>query len=277
MQARVVSKAGCPRFRAANLAALTWDSKPFNAIPRFALATVLLCTVMAAHAGAGAPSAKTRKPAAAAVRSECVASVTPTTGAGTAVCISVPAAWQRLGNIFDDLGFVAAEPHAGADPESWPHLTVAVVDVSAKEDRSKTEDDSKTEPAAAAPSLDALVERMLAGGGALASAHVLERSSLLVNRANAQIVRVGLPEEAGHAEAIETVALIEGEDGMVYSIALHCSPPDFKRLEPVFRQAVESWHLQGGEAKSAPPHAASPSPTARSPKHDPAGSAKIKP
>jgi hypothetical protein len=254
-----------------------------NAIPRFALATVLLCTMMAAQAGAAAPSAKTRKPAAAAVRSECVAAVgldpgAPTTDApATPLCISVPAAWQRLGNIFDDLGFVAAEPHAGADPESWPHLTVAVVDISAKEDRSKTEDDSKTEPAAAAPSLDALVERMLAGGGALASAHVLERSSLLVNRANAQIVRVGLPEEAGHAEAIETVALIEGEDGMVYSIALHCSPPDFKRLEPVFRQAVESWHLQGGEAKSAPPHAASPSPTARSPKHDPAGSAKIKP
>ena len=168
-------------------------------------------------------------------------------------CISVPADWRRVGEIFNGLGFVTAEPHAGTDPAAWPQLTVAAIEVSAKEGA-----DDK-------PSLDALVERMLTPEGALASAHVLERSSLLLNGANAQIVRVGLPEEAGRAEAIETVALIEGDEGLVYSIALRCSPPDVNRLEPVFRQAIESWRLEN-EASSAAPTSAPPNPTSVQPK-----------
>ena len=225
-----------------------------NATMRVALriaAIVLLCSMFApmaaAQAGAsGAPSGhrpggaststKNRKPAAAALRSECLDSV--------GLCVSVPAAWQRLGDVFEGLGFVAAEPHPGAGPETWPHLTVAAIDVSAKEG------DGDTATASATPSLDALVERMLTPGGALASAHVLERRSLLLNGANAQIVRVGLPEEAGGAEAIEAVALIEGDAGLVYSVALRCSPPDFNRLEPVFQQALESWRLESAEGTS---------------------------
>ena len=198
--------------------------------------------------GAASSTAKPRKPAATALRSECLDSV--------GLCISVPAAWQRLGNIFSDLGFVAAEPHPGVDSGSWPHLTVVAIDVSG-------ENGDRT------PSLDALVERMLSGNGALAAAHLLERSSLLLNGANAQIVRVGLPAEAGGAEAIETVALIEGEEGMVYSIALHCSPPDVSRLEPVFRSAAESWRIKGAEQTSA----AQP----KSTKRDPASPTQINP
>src|SRR5689334_11016081 len=92
-------------------------------------AIVLLFTVLAAAQakptgaadskapgrGSGPVSAvaKPRKPAATALRNECLDSV--------GLCIGVPIAWQRLGNIFDGLGFVAAEPHPGVDSESWPH------------------------------------------------------------------------------------------------------------------------------------------------------------
>ena len=222
---------------------------------------LLFCTFASAQAKSGAvsPSVKSRKPPAAARRgvrskpdvglpgqSECLDSF--------GFCISVPAAWRRVGEIFDGLGFVTAEPHAGTDPSAWPQLTVAAIEVSAKEGD------------AYKPSLDALVERMLTPEGALASAHVLERSSLLLNGANAQIVRVGLPEEAGSTEAIETVALIEGEEGLVYSVALRCSPPDVNRLEPVFRQAIESWRLENAEASSAAPTSAPPIPTSVQPK-----------
>ena len=208
------------------------------------------------------PSTKERKPAAAALRSECLDSV--------GLCISVPAAWQRLGDTFGGLGFVAAEPRPGADPATWPHLTVAAITVAAIDAPAKEGGNAATQPqqannglpgdpvASATSSLDALVERMLIPDGTLASAHVLERSSLLLNGANAQIVRVGLPEEPGSAEAMETIALIEGEEGVVYSIALRCSPPDYNRLEPVFRQALQSWHLQSAEAapSSTPPESA---------------------
>ena len=227
------------------------------------VATLLLfCTLASAQAKSGAvsPPATAQKPAAAARRgvpskpgvglpgqSECLESF--------GFCISVPVDWRRVGEIFDGLGFVTAEPHAGTDPAAWPQLTVAAIEVSAKE----ADDSTK-------PSLDALVERMLTPEGALASAHVLERTSLLLNGANAQIVRVGFPEEAGSAEAIETVALIEGEEGLVYSVALRCSPPDVNRLDPVFRQAIESWRLENTEASSTAPASAPPNPTSVQPK-----------
>ncbi len=119
---------------------------------------------------------------------------------------------------------------------------------------------------------------MLTPEGALASAHVLERSTLLINGANVQIVRVGLPEEAGNAEAMESVALIEGDEGLVYSIALHCSPPDSNRLDPVFRQVLQSWRLQSAAAPaSAPRDPATVQPKATEAKQDAAGSAKTKP
>ena len=229
---------------------------------QFVAVLLLCCSLRAAQAksGAASRSAKVQKPAAAALRSECLDSV--------GLCISVPAAWQRVGEIFDGFGFVVAEPGPSASSANWPHLTVAAIEVSPKES------DGNTMPA----SLDAVVERMLTPGGALASANVLERSSLLINGANAQIVRVGLTGEGENGEAIETVALIEGEEGLVYSVALHCSPPEFSRLEPVFRQSLQSWHLQNAEAAptSAPdPAAVQPKPT--EPKQSTAGSTKTKP
>ncbi len=200
-----------------------------------ALATILICSLPAA--AQSSPPAKTRKTPAVAYRSECLNSA--------GFCIRVPAAWQRLGDIFGDLGFVVAEPHAGADSASRPQLTVAAIDLAPKEGGGTAA--PVREPAI--PSLDVLVERMLTPEGALASARTLERRRLLLNGASAQIVRVELRDEEGKPDAIEEIALIEGADGMVYSIALRCAQQDFT-----------TENHSPGRQESAPEAAHSPQP-----------------
>jgi hypothetical protein len=193
---------------------------------------LLLCGGLAtAQTQHGAASSKSRKPAPA-VRSECLSS---------GLCVSIPARWKRIGDVFDGLGFVAAEPHAGADRATWPQLTVAAF--------------QPPKVDSAAPSLDTLVDRMLAPEGALASAETLERSRLLLNGSPAEIVRVEFRDDAGNPTAIEEVALIEGDGGMIYSIGLHCAPGDFARLAPVFQQATWSWRIRSA---AAPPHRTQP-------------------
>jgi hypothetical protein len=208
---------------------------------RAALLTALcLCASLAAaqvHPGTPPPAAKARKPAA--FRSECVASV--------GLCVNLPSSWQRLGEVFNDQGFVAAELHAGADPETWPQLTVASFQPPAQQDS-----DAAPSTASPAASLDALVDLMLTPTGALASAETLQRSRLLLNGSPAQTVRVQFHDESGHASAVEEVALIQGEEGLVYSIALRCAPQEFDRLDPVFQQSLQSWRLQSAAGPPAP-------------------------
>jgi hypothetical protein len=210
------------------------------------LATVFLCAGFGVAAQAQPPAdnapappkaaAHARKAAPAAGRTECVLAAR--------LCVIVPASWQRLGDIFDDLGFVAAEPHSGTDSASWPQLTVAAIDVPPRQDPSG---------AATAPSLDALVEIVLTPDGSFTSAETLQRTHLLLNGADAEIVRVALHDDATKLDTIEEVALIEGEEGLVYSIALRCAPQDFPRLEPVFEKAAHSWRIQPPAPEPAPP------------------------
>jgi hypothetical protein len=185
----------------------------------------------APSASAPKPAAGARKPAAA-LRTECVAAV--------GLCVTVPASWKRLGDVFDDLGFVVAEPHPGADPASWPQLTVAAIDV------------PPPSAGGAAPSLDALVDIVLTPDGSFTSAETLQRTRLLLNQADAEIVRVRLHEEADKPGAVEAIALIQGDEGLVYSIALRCAPGEFARLEPVFQQAARSWRIKPPAAAPAP-------------------------
>jgi hypothetical protein len=202
--------------------------------------TVLLCASFVAgslgtalaQAAASAPKSagSARKSAAPIGRSECVLSV--------GLCVTVPPTWQRLGDIFDDLGFVIAEPHPGADSATWPQLTVAAIDVPAQKDGS-------------APSLDSLVEIVLTPDGSFTSAETQQRTRLILNGSSAEIVRVRLQGQANGTESIEAVALIEGDDGLVYSIALRCAPQDFTRLEPVFEKVIQSWRIQPPPAQSA--------------------------
>lgn len=180
------------------------------------------------------PAAMPRKAADASGRSECVASV--------GLCVTVPSGWQRLGDVFGGLGFVVAEPHAGSDSAGWPQLTVAALDVPQHKNASGAE---------VGPSLDSLVDTVLKPNGAT-SAETLQRSRLLLNGADAEIVRVRLHDEANNSTTVEAVAMIEGDDGLVYSIALRCAPGDFDRLETIFQRAVHSWRIQPPPPQSQP-------------------------
>jgi hypothetical protein len=196
---------------------------------RAQLITLFLCAGLgcgiaqtaAKPSGAAKSPAPAKKPAT--VRTECVESV--------GLCVSVPTAWQRLGDVFGDLGFVVAEPHPGIDSAKWPQLTVAVVDVPPKK-------------AGASRSLDSVVDVILTPDGTFTTSQTQQRSRLLLNGNNAQIVRVLLHDAVSDSDSIEAVALIEGEESLVYSVALRCSPQDFERLEPAFQKAAHSWHIK---------------------------------
>jgi hypothetical protein len=191
------------------------------------LVAMILCAsfgVAAAQAQTGKASTKT---ATVGVRSECVANV--------GLCVNVPSGWQRLGDVFEGLGFVVAEPHAGTDSATWPQLTVAAIDVPARKDQSGK---------AVAPSLDSLVDIVLTPDGSFTSVETLQRSRLLLNGANAEIVRVRLHDDASKAANIEAVALIEGDEGLVYSIALRCASGDYDRLETIFDKTAHSWRIK---------------------------------
>jgi hypothetical protein len=156
------------------------------------------------------------------------------------LCVSVPTSWQRLGNVFEDLGFVVAEPHPGTDPITWPQLTVAAMDVPSPKSGSP------------APALDALVDIVLTPDGSFTSAETLQRTRLLINGDEAEIVRVRLHDDATKTDSIEAVALIAGDEEVVYSIALRCAPQDFARLEPVFQKTAHSWRLKPLAPLTAP-------------------------
>ncbi|MGC2209098.1 MAG: hypothetical protein WA532_03205 [Candidatus Korobacteraceae bacterium] len=217
-----------------------------NATAKSLLAIVCLCIGLSAQPTpqphTSASSATTKK---AAGRAECVVSV--------GLCVTVPASWQRLGNIFDDLGFVVAEPHPGVDSGSLPQLTVAAIGPLPNEDNG--------EP----PSLDSVVDLVLTPGDTFASVETLQRSHLLLNGAEAEMVRVQFHDKSGDAGPIEDVALIQGSDGLVYSIALRCAPQDFPRLEPLFQQTAQSWHLQPVASAPVVPALPTPAPAPSAP------------
>lgn len=197
------------------------------------ISVLILCFGLCSGFGAAAAQAQsppgplrhthTRKPDSLADRTECVQTV--------GLCVTVPASWQRLGNVFEDLGFVVAESRPGTAPETRPSLTVAAVNVPAEK------------KGGGPPSLDSLVDIVLTPGGSFTS-ETLQRTRLLLNGNEAEIVRVREHNQATENDAIENIALIEGEDGLVYSIALRCAPEEFARLEPVFQKTAHSWHLK---------------------------------
>ena len=105
--------------------------------------------------------------------------------------------------------------------------------------------------AGAAPSLDALVDIVLTPDGSFTSAETLERTHLLLNGPTPRSFACNCTEDADQPAAVEAIALIEGDDGLVYSIALRCAPQDFARLEPVFQKTARSWRIQPPAAQPA--------------------------
>ena len=205
------------------------------AVPLLCLLWATFCAALCAAQSKSATAGQTAARKGAASRIECAA--------GVPLCVTVPANWQRLGDIFDDLGFVVSEPHAGLDSAQWPQLTVAAIDV------------PPPKPGSSPRTLDELIEIVLTPDGTFTSSETLQRTHLLLNGADAEIIRVRLHGDADKPEMIEEVALIEGEEEMVYTIALRCAPAEIDRLDPVFQRAARSWHI-----KTAAPAAAKPNP-----------------
>jgi hypothetical protein len=137
------------------------------------------------------------------------------------------------------------------DSATWPQISVAAIDIPAKK------------ADGSAPSLDALVDIVLTPDGSFTTAKTQQRTRLLLNGANAEVLRVKLHNgakdslqdaspDANRADTIEEVALIEGDEGLVYSIALRCAPEEVTRLEPVFQKAIHSWRVKPPAAAPAP-------------------------
>ena len=195
------------------------------------LISVLLFCCGAFYSGLGTASAENQSPGSArhtrkadsVDRTECVQTV--------GLCVAVPASWQRLGSVFEDLGFVVAESSPGVSPETRPSLTVAAMDVPAEM------------KGGGPPSLDSLVAVVLRPDSSF-TFETLQRTRLLLNGNEAEIVRVHEHNQAAGNDVIENVALIEGDDGLVYSIALRCAPEDFARLQPVFQKTAHSWYVK---------------------------------
>jgi hypothetical protein len=100
------------------------------------------------------------------------------------------------------------------------------------------------------------VELVLTPDGSFSSSETIQRSHLLLNGADAEIVRVRLHSADGQGEAIEELALIDADEDMVYSIALRCSEEELPRLDPIFQKAAQSWQLKSpkpGETQPAAP------------------------
>ncbi|MDR3763413.1 MAG: hypothetical protein P4M01_04885 [Acidobacteriota bacterium] len=198
------------------------------------LLTALLCaaSLTAQTSQAAAQSARaasnTRKTSASATREECIARV--------GLCVAVPSAWQRLGDAYGELGLVVAEPHEGLDQSLWPDLNVVVLD-------------PPDQPDGTPVTLDAMVEAITRTPSA--EVETLQRTRLLLNGNDTQIVRVRLRDPETQAESIEEVALI-ADEGLVYSFALRCAPQDFDRLDPVFQKAIRNWTITPPPAAQEP-------------------------
>jgi hypothetical protein len=178
------------------------------------LIAALLCTTLATAAAQSTPKASgASRPAAAAKKTPSAVRTECVEAVG--LCVAVPALWQRL--------------------------SVAAIDVPSGKNGGD------------APTLDALVDLVLTPDGTFTSAETQQRTRLLLNGSDAQILRVKLHDDATNADFIEEVALIEGNDGFIYSIALRCPPQDFTRLDPVFQKTAHSWHMKPPAEHSAAP------------------------
>ncbi len=184
-----------------------------------------VCAAAMATAQTGKPAAQsarpattTKKPASVATRNECIARA--------GLCVAVPASWQKLGDAYGDLGFVVAEPHEGQAQSAWPELNVAVLDPPEQKNGAHV-------------TLDQLVDSVTHPGGELAETQ--QRTHLLLNGNDAEIVRVLLRDADTQAETIEEVALVDGDDDLIYTFALRCAPQDFERLDPLFQRTIRNW------------------------------------
>jgi hypothetical protein len=93
-------------------------------------------------------------------------------------------------------------------------------------------------------SVDQLVEQTMASlreGGQ--NVETVQRQVRTIAGKPAQLLTLRYREKETAHDWIEKLALIEGNDGEIYSVALKCSPQSLAKLEPVLASVLQSWKM----------------------------------
>jgi hypothetical protein len=191
---------------------------------------LLLCLLLAAMAQAGASGQTGANAAPARVAGETDSMASRWTryclDAGD-FCFDHPAGWSNLGAVYDEGSVVFAEPNKEKARTEWNHITAAAIDF--------------PEPAEGSermPLNDMIGQAMTAPQGS--TIHTVERTEMMIGGYPAQVITAEVQEQ-GKTVATEQVAFIDGDD-VLFSVALHCAPADYRRLKPVFLRVLKSWH-----------------------------------
>jgi hypothetical protein len=141
-------------------------------------------------------------------------------------CFDHPAGWTDLGAVYNDAGIVFAEPSKERAQTDWNHITAAALDLPEPAEGSER------------PSMNELINQVMKPPEGTAM-HTVERRETVVGGYPAQVITAEVQEQ-GKAVATEQVAFIDADD-VLYTVALRCTPADYRRLKPVFLQVLKSW------------------------------------
>jgi len=165
-------------------------------------------------------------------------------------CFDHPAGWTDLGAVYNGAGVVFAEPNKERAQTDWNHITAAALDLPDPAEGSER------------PSMNDLINQVMKPPEG-AAMHTVERMETVVGGYPAQVITAEVQEQ-GKAVATEQVAFIDADD-VLYTVALRCTPADYRRLQPVFLQVLKSWR-EMPPPPSQPGAAATPKSGAEQPK-----------
>jgi len=190
--------------------------------------TLFASAVMLLSSAALAQSALQKPAHPAATRAEC--------SKGAEFCVTVPAAWKRLGDAFEGDGFVVAEPKANAPQEQWNLLTAAARDI------------PEPQPGKEPMSLDEFISDSLVVLAQQAQVNTMERQRLEIGGHAAEVLRVAYDNSEGK-KVLELLGFIDGDDGAFYMLSLRFAPDEEQRMTPTFDRIVRSWRSTSGPAE----------------------------
>jgi hypothetical protein len=121
---------------------------------------------------------------------------------------------------------VFAEPNKERAQTDWNHITAAALDLPDPAEGSER------------PSMNDMINQVMKPPEG-AAMHTVERRETMVGGYPAQVITAEVQEQ-GKAVATEQVAFIDADD-VLYTVALRCTPADYRRLKPVFLQVLKSW------------------------------------
>jgi hypothetical protein len=145
-------------------------------------------------------------------------------------CFLYPATWSVRGEVFAGNGVVIA-PEQKQERALWDEITAGLVVPAPKADADPV-------------TIDQLIEQTMASlRDQGQNVQTVQRQVRTVDGTPAQLLTLHYQEKGNGHDWIEKLALIEGGDGEIYSVALKCSPQSLSRLESVLSSVLHSWKL----------------------------------